>query len=471
MRVGPLSLGTLADWAPSMGSIVSWQPSAATLANAKQAPASDVPLSYMQTQHIRGYCHQKAKGLDYSRLMILSCDVPGRCDLRAADYILNAHLRRHDTYRSWFEDTADGRIVRHTIANPADIELVPVEHGELTLAQARELLVDIPDSLQWGCFRFGIIQTADHFTYFGSIDHVHVDATFVGVILMEFQLMYGALIAGGAPLELPPAGSYDDFCVQQRRFTSALTAESPQVRSWTQFAESNGGTMPAFPLPLGDPGQPANATIVMETMLDADQTADFESACRAGGARFIGGVLACCGLVEHELTGAETYYALTPLDTRRSPADAMTQGWFTGLAPITVPIAGAVFGDAARDAQVSFDAGADLAEVPYYRVLELVPTLLPPQPDFPVINFLDTASAPLSVLLTAELGDLNIGVYGDGRYSYQLSIYVIRVAEQTAVAVMLPDNPVAHESVARYLAALRAVFKRVAEGRHWRHAA
>ncbi len=34
-----------------------------------------------------------------------------------------------------------------------------------------------------------------------------------------------------------------------------------------------------------------------------------------------------------------TYYGLTPRDTRRTPADAMTRCWFTGLIPITVPIA------------------------------------------------------------------------------------------------------------------------------------
>ena len=57
----------------------------------------------MQAQHIRGYDDQKAKGLDYSRLMIVSCDAPGRCDIRAMSYVINAHLRRHDTYRSRFE--------------------------------------------------------------------------------------------------------------------------------------------------------------------------------------------------------------------------------------------------------------------------------------------------------------------------------------------------------------------------------
>lgn len=471
MRVGPLTLGTLLNWEPRAGKTISWQPTSATCEKVSQAPVSSVPVGYMQAQHIRGYVEQKAKGLDYSRLMIVSCDQPGQCDLRAVNYIVNAHLRRHDTYRSWFEYTDDGEIIRRTLADPADIEFVPVEHGELSLAQIRELAVSTPDPLEWGCFQFGVIQAEEHFTFYASIDHVHVDAMIVGVTLMEFHMMYGALVSGAGPLELPEAGSYDEFCSRQHRFTSMLTAESPQIRSWTQFAEPNDGSFPDFPLPLGDPLQPSQADIVTVTMLDEQQTDRFEAACTAAGARFVGGVLACCGLAEYELTGADTYYGLTPRDTRRSPTDMLTQGWFTGLVPITVPIADSSFGDAARAAQSSFDTDVHLAEVPYDRVVELAPTAQKPRPNFPVINFLDAGTAPLSVLLTAGLDGLNIGVYSDGRYSYQMSIYVIRVEQETAVAVMFPDNPEAQESVARYLATLKSVFECVAESGHWRNVA
>lgn len=472
MRVGPLAVGTLAEWEPSAGSAVSWQPTRAALAKAAEAPVSTVPVSYMQAQHIRGYQDQKDKGLDYSRLMIVSCDAPGHCDVRAMTYVINQHLRRHDTYRSWFSYDGDGPIVRRTIADPADIEFAPVRHGELTLEQTRELVVSTPDPLQWDCFRYGIIQGTDHFTFYVSIDHVHVDAMIVGVTLLEFQMMYAGLVGGGQPVALPEAGSYDEFCVRQREFTDALNLESPQVQVWTQFAESNDNSMPDFPLPLGDPLQPSEADIVTMTMLDAQQTARFEAACTAAGARFVGGVLACSGLAEHELTGADTYYGLTPRDTRRTPAEAMTQGWFTGLIPVTVPIAeSASFGEAARAAQQSFDSGAKMAEVPYDRILELAPSLTKPRPNFPVVNFLDAGTAPLSALLTADIGDLNIGIYSDGRYSYQLCIYVIRVQEETAVAVMFPDNPEAQASVAKYLETMKSVFERVAESGHWRDVA
>lgn len=479
MRVGQMGVGRLADWQPGAGKAVSWGPSAASLARAAQAPLSDVPVSYMQAQHIRGCIDQAAKGLEYSRLMIVSCDAPGQCDIRAMTYVINTHLQRHDTYRSRFEyhpggragDNPDGELLRYTMPNAADIEFVPTKHGELTLEQARELVVSTPDSLNWDCFRFGVIQGEEHFTFYVSVDHVHVDAMIVGVTLTEFYFMYQALVGGNPPIPLPKVGSFDEFCVRSQDFNESLTPESPQIQVWMEFAEANENCLPDFPLPLGDPTVPCKSGLMTVQMMDEGQTADFETACRNAGARFIGGVLACAGLADHELTGRHTYYGLTPKDTRRTPQEQMTVGWFTGLIPVTVRIAGSTFDEAARAAQNSFDSRSSQTDVPYQRVLELAPHLSKARPNFPVLNFLDFGAAPLSVLLTAGLDDLNIGIYSDGRYSYQLSIYVIRAATETAVSVMLPDNPESHASVAKYLQTLKSVFARVAERGHWRDVA
>jgi mycolipenoyl-CoA---2-(long-chain-fatty acyl)-trehalose mycolipenoyltransferase / long-chain-acyl-CoA---trehalose acyltransferase len=462
--IGPVAIGAIDEWVPSPGTVVSWHPSSASREKARQAPISPVPASYIQAQHLRGYCEQVARGLDYSRLLIVTVDMPGRCDVRAMSYVVNAHLCRHDTYRSWFEYKDPEHIVRRTMPDAADIDFVPTEHGEMTPAEMRHLVVSTPNPLQWDCFSFGAIQRPNGFTFYVSIDHLHMDAMFVAVAVMEFYTMYTALVGGSAPIELPQAGSYDDFCVRQRQYTSALTVESPEVRAWTQFAENNNGSFPDFPLPLGDPSVPCAADMFTVTLMNTQQTAQFESACIAAGARFIGGVLACAALAEHELTGAETYYGLTPSDTRSTPADFMTAGWFTGLVPITVPVGATSFGAAARVAQASFDSGPGLANVPFYRVLELSPWLTWPRPNFPVVNFFDSGAPPLSVLLTSQLDPMHLGIYSDGRYSYQMSIFVVRLEEETAVSVLYPKNAVARESVARYLAVMKTVYARVADG-------
>lgn len=461
MLVGPLDVSTVTEWEPVPGTLVSWHASAASLAMARQAPVSDVPPSYIQARHLRSFVEQAARGLDHSRLLIASGEVTGRCDLRAMTYVINKHLRRHDTYRSWFEYHDADHIVRHTLADPADITFAPTEHGEMTTAQLRDRIVSIPDPLQWDCFGFGIIQHPDGFTFYASIDHLHADGQFVGLGLMEFQTMYAELVTGRPPVGLPDAGDYADFCVRQREHTSALSADSPAVRAWIDFAERNGGTYPKFPLPLGDESVPCGGDLMTMTLMDERQTERFEAACVAADARFIGGMFACISMALHQLTGAATYYGITPKDTR-APEDFMTQGWFTGHIPVTVPVAGSCFNDMARQAQTSFDSGAELAHVPFERVVELAPSLHNPPPLFSLVNFFDAQVAPLSVLTKMFEGQ-TVGGHSDGRVTYPLSTMVGRF-QQTAAGVLFPDNADARDSVTRYLRALKSVCVRVADG-------
>ena len=164
------------------------------------------------------------------------------------------------------------------------------------------------------------------------------------------------------------------------------------------------------------------------------------------------------------LTGAETYYGVTTIDTRSTPGEFMTQGWFIGLIPITVPVAATSFGAAARAAQDSFDWGTEMADVPFDRVLELAPWLRTPRPYFPVLNFFDAGVAPLSAIV-ASLGGSTISLYVDGRSSDQLPISVSRLATETVVTVWCPNNPVARESVTRYLGTMRSMCIAVGDGR------
>ncbi|TDZ46444.1 Acyltransferase papA3 [Mycobacteroides franklinii] len=469
LRIGTITVGALDEWTLSPGSVTSWHPTPTAAEKARQAPVSSVPVSYMQTQHLRNYYERNTAGQNFSRQIIASCDVPGNCDIAAMDHALNTYLRRHDTFRSWFERTDDGEFIRHSIGDPGEIEFAPVTQGHMSVDEIRSHVIDIPSPLEWGCFTFGIIQSENHFTFFAAMDHVHGDATLIGTTMMEANGMYSALSGGGQPLTLPDAGSFDDFCTREREFTSALTLDSPGVQAWVDFAENNNGTFPEFPLPLGNPSESTNSTMTSLLLLNPEQTDRYDSACSAAGARFVGGLFACLGLVEHEFTGALTYYGLTPRDSRTASDNFMTQGWFTGLIPITVPIAATSFNDAAYAAQTAFDSSLDMARVPYYRVLELAPWLKWPQPNFPVSNFFHGGAAPLNAILAAgELGLANnIGIYPDGRFSYQLTIYIFRYGEGTAMAIMHPDNPIAEKSALRYMEAMKSVCVRVADTGHW----
>jgi hypothetical protein len=60
---------------------------------------------------------------------------------------------------------------------------------------------------------------------------------------------------------------------------------------------------------------------------------------------------------------------------------------------------------------------------------------------------------------------LNGKLYIDARCANQLGMWVNRSEDETTVTVMFPDNPIARESIVRYLDAMKSAYVRVAEGR------
>jgi mycolipenoyl-CoA---2-(long-chain-fatty acyl)-trehalose mycolipenoyltransferase / long-chain-acyl-CoA---trehalose acyltransferase len=464
LEVGKVTVRSVYDWVPDPGSVVSWGPTPATLAIAKEAPTHPTPASYMQAEHLRSWLDFAAKGVDMSRLCIATWEIHGQCDVRAMTHVINAHIRRHDTFHSWFEYLDDENIVRRTIDNPAAIKFVPTRHGEMQPTELQDLAMGTPDPLQWDSFRFMIIQHANHFTFCISIDHINIDATYPSVLLPEIQLQYAALAGGGAPIALPKAGSYLDYCDRQHQYLSSLTAESAEVKAWIDYFESNAGTLPDCPVSLGDGS--GKCDLMSLTLLDQKQTAAFESVCVSAGARFSGGVFACAALTERELTGSDTYYGYVVTDIRSTPEDFMTSGWITGFVPITVPVDPSSFDETVRVAQASFDSGRELAKVPFARVLDLAPWLQRPNRRVPLMFHIDLGIPPFSALVTEKLEGLNARIFQDGGAPAQFDIRVTRLENETRAVVLFPDNPVARESVTQFLAMLKSVYVRVAERRY-----
>ena len=167
------------------------------------------------------------------------------------NYAINAHLRRHDTYHSWFEytDADTHRSAYHRRSRRYRVRPDPAK--DMTAAELRDH-ISTPHPLQWDCFLFGVVQSNDHFTFYASIAHLCVDPMIMRRVVHGDSHDVHRVGGGDAPVELPEAGRYADYCVRQREETAALTVDSPSVRGWIEFAGDNGGTLPYFPLPLGD---------------------------------------------------------------------------------------------------------------------------------------------------------------------------------------------------------------------------
>jgi mycolipenoyl-CoA---2-(long-chain-fatty acyl)-trehalose mycolipenoyltransferase / long-chain-acyl-CoA---trehalose acyltransferase len=426
---------------------------------------SDTPPSFQRNQHLLKAYNSKAMGTQLPRLMVVAWDIPGVCDIPAMTAAINAHVRRHDAYHDWFKFD-NGVFVRRMIDNPEVIDFVPVDFGYMSADQIREhALTTTPQTLEWDCFTFGIVQHADYFTFYASADHLHIDGMSAGLIYFDIHLYYHHLSTTAdqhEPITDPQVRSYRDYAARQRDKLAGLTMSSPDAKGWIDFAQDADGDWPSFPLALGDTQGSNKGAFVTVELLDGVDTEAFDTACRAAGARFIGGVLACAALAERELAGTETYHGFTPYDTRTPGIDTMTVGWFASLFPVTVPTGTGSFSEAARAAQISFDANKHLAGVPVDRVLELAASaqldIKPPTRPSMMMSFIDFRKIPISALWE----ETNFGTYGDNLNYGEVNVWINRHATRTTVTVSFPDNPVARKSVHRYIATLSQVFAHVA---------
>ncbi|OBH43400.1 condensation domain-containing protein [Mycobacterium mantenii] len=454
-------LGTVEDWTAE-GTVVSWYPTAATYRRAAEAQYDPAPVSYQQSQHLRYYRRQVSRGRDIPRLCIGAWEISGVCDIDAMTYALNTHLRRHDTYHDRFAFGDNDEILRYVIADPEVITLVPTDLGTMAPNQIRKLLLDTPDPLQWDCFTFGIIQAEDRFTIYIAVDHLRADGMSAGVIFLDIQTMYFAALQK-AQNPLPPAASHRQYSANQHAYTRGLNEESPEIQSWRTFLAANNGALPKFPLELGEANADTPGAIDVFDLIDDDQGRRFEAACRAAGARFSGGVFACAALTEHRLTGAATYFGLTPFDNRRDPAHATAVGWLASFVPLAIPTAGASFDEVVGAAQASFDGNTALGAVPYYHLLESTdpsssPIEVPDRP-VPMLSYIDIRKLPFGDYFDG----LRAGVWGDNRLSETVCMWVNRMHDKTQLVVAYPGTEVAHRSVLRYVKTMRAEFARVSD--------
>jgi hypothetical protein len=456
-----VALGTINEWQPPHGPVTTWIASTAAREAARKAPCSnELPPTYQRAQHLLSAYDRKAAGRPLPRLMVTAWEIPGVCDISAMTAAINAHVRRHDAYHDRFE-LENGELVRHTIANPAAIDFTPVEFGHMETEQIRaHALTTTPETLQWDCFTFGVIQHEGYFTFYASVDHLHIDGMSAGLIFLDIHLTYQdpAQVAEKND-ELPQVASYRAYAARQRERVSNLTLSSPEIKDWIKFARGTDGHWPSFPLPLGDTPANSEGDFLTVDVLDETETEYFEAVCAKAGARFSGGVLAAAALAEHAFTGAEVYHGFTPYDTRTPGIDTMTVGWFASLVPVTVPTAAGSFREAARAAQDSFDATKHLAKVPFERVLELTtPERLGLEAGTrpaTMVSFIDLRNLPLAALFE----EANFGTFADNLSHGGVNIWINRHAAKTTATISFPDNPVARHSVHRYLAALTEVFK------------
>lgn len=447
------------SWQPGRGPVTTWTASSASREIMALAEQDPMPASLQQEQHLRTAYDAKATGRTVPRLIMASWDVDGWCDIAAMTDAINTHIRRHDTYHSAFDVTAD-TITRRTVDEADRIEFVPTALGFMDQGAIRTLVqTATPSTLEWDCFTFGVIQKADHFTVYANIDHLHTDGTSAGLIYRDIHQTYQGLVEG-RPTSLPETSRYRDFTARQRLQVEAMTLDSRSIKDWVDFARDTEGDWPSFPLELGDMPSSGAGGIVTIELLDADETDVFNAACRDAGARFSGGVMACAALADHRLTGTETFRGFTPSDTRSGDEQSLSAGWYASLFPVSVPVGDGDFAQMARAAQKSFDANKHLSAVPFKRVLELASA------DELGVTPASKPSMMVSLMDFRALADADanrLGIYLDNLSHGGINTWIIRHADQTTLTISFPETPAARHSAHHYAGVLRAAFTGVTD--------
>lgn len=459
-----VSFGLIDEWNPIPGTLVSWVASPHSRARAAQAPAHPTPPSHQQEEYLKSAHRNRDTDFRFSRLCLVSFDVPGTLDRDAMTEAVNAFLLRHDTFLSWFALTPDGQVQRHVV-DPDDVEFVATDHGRFADADAIRAHVqqETPGPFRWDCFTFGVVERDDSFTCYLAADHLNTDGVSQAISGIDILQLYGNAVwhnTGG----MAHPGSYLDYCERERKHSAQLTPDSPGVRTWIDLLRRNGGDLPSFPLDLGrDRGgytRTAHRTVGLFGEADALR---FEQVCLDHGARFTGGIFAAAALAERQLVGSDYYFGLTPINTRTSGPEFASVGWFSTLIPIAFPLGPETsFAELVPVAQRAHDDAKDLTDVSFHRVLELVTpdSGIVTRPGWiaPMLSYVDGRK-----LLGNEIFDaIKGGVFGNRGASEDVYLWINRFADVTSMTVLYPDTAVAHDAIDRYLATLAEVFTTVA---------
>lgn len=458
-----VDFGLIDEWNPAPGRLVTWVAAPESVARAAQAPVHPAPPSHQQEQYLRLADRHAAADFRYSGLCLVTAEIPmGDLDRDAMTRVINAFLLRHDTFRSWFAIDADGTVRRRLVA-PDVVDFVPIDYGRLDDAEAirEHVQKTTPGPFQWDCFTFGAIEHGESTTVYLAVDHLHTDG--LGQYLSCFDLAHlYAQQVWWAVEDLPPAASYLDYCIMERQYSAAMTLASHGVRKWLELIRGNDGELPSFPLGLGKRSDGYNRSAHRSiTLMGEDDARRFEEICRANDAEFVGGVFAAAALAERDLVDTDYYFGMTPISTRTSPAERASVGWYVSLVPVAFPIGTSSFVRAVTIAQRAYENGIRLAPTSFHRVLELLPadTDIKAGPGWstPMISYVDARD----FIGHEFFGEVRGGVYANRAASEEVLVWINRLPTGTSLSVIYPDTPVAHESVDRYVSAMRTVFASV----------
>lgn len=474
-------LGPLEDLRTEPGTVLAVVPSADCLAAAAEAPADDVPPSFLQADHLRGYAELKRRGGRHRAWTGVATEIDGPLDRAALCRALTRLVATHEGLRTWFDVTGEEPVrhlvpasaVEHVIARETVIPADEAWHAGLRAHLLERFDAECrPDT--WPGFSLAVVERAQSFAVVWGCDHAFTDGASQIMLASELSDTYAAEAARpGGPEQVPDAlpgpdeaGGFGEYAAAERGRAATFGATSPEVADWVRLVTDNGGRLPSFPLDLGlGPGETDPVRITTIPLLDAAGVARLEHRCRAAGVRLAAGLFAAIGATEHVLAERDRYAGVTVLSTRGTGPYGRSQGWFCAFAPIAFDVAahGRV-DDLLRAAHDALARGKQVAGMPVHVALaEMIRSgvMDPGAVGSPqLVSYIDLRWFPGAGRPAHERG---LHFTGSGRTA-NASMWVNRDQERLYAVVQGPDNPVAQASIQRYHATLAATIDAFADG-------
>jgi GNAT superfamily N-acetyltransferase len=270
----------------------------------------ELPVSFDQRMHV-------GAGDRPGSWMAISFKLTAPVDL---DALASAWLRvvaRHGTLRSVFVHGESGPRLFDAHVAPGTWSEHPIAAGQAVNDALKEHLDQTCRPYSAPSHRLCVVQTAAGPTVIVAADHSHVDMWSMLVIVRDLL----SALHGNADLPSAPAFSDHTRALRER------PAAPRQVHQrWHQIIENAGGTMPTFPLPLGQAAAHAERVEVRD-VLDVNDSAAFSAHAAAEGVSTLALAVSAMTAVTQRLADAPLR-AVFPVHSRYEPTWHDSVGWF-----------------------------------------------------------------------------------------------------------------------------------------------
>ncbi len=444
-------LVTSADlWTPAPGTVVSWDVEPGV------PPRRRVDLSLNQRNHLAA-----AVAGEPSVWMAAGFDVEGPVDVAALEGAYRAVVARHSALQVGAEMVDAAVHGRHH--DPADLRWTRrADVRTSTVDETRDHVRAQLDAACWPlsypAFWPAAISRPDRSTVVLGLDHLHVDAYSLAVLVDDLHTVYTGLAHDGRAPDLPETSC---FAAGLADPPPPVAADDARLRSWHDFLARQDHRLPTFPLSLGvELGERAAQRTEVSVLGDAGVADRRGDHARLHGGSTATAALAALACAVADVGGPAVLPLLMPVHLRSTPAERRTVGWLTTTVPLelaTHPDPCATLAHAAR----AVEAARAMAAVPLDQVLGTASRpLVRERADVFMASYLDYRRLPGH----QELQGRRAHHVSAPTVADDLQVWVSRTSEGLGVRVRTPATLTAARVVASLLECWRERVAALASG-------